>query len=222
MNCDDIDRQMEAMLDGALDQQAERSIKTHLSFCPTCQSKWEQLKGLRSLLQKTTTSAPSEALESRVMSAFHRKHASERSVGTRWSISSLLPGQAKPVFAVLLIAMMIAALTGAFILGRVTAKPLVMIPPAAPSKDGTSPQGSRAPVGPEPLVGGGLRRPITATPSASFRRIPTKAQRQARNLIESFSSVSKAGATYSTTTALPGFEPATGASARVIKGDEQQ
>lgn len=227
MNCDDIDRQMDAMLDGALDQQAEYEIKAHLSFCPTCQSKWEQRTGLRSLLQKVSTSAPSESLESRVMSAFYKKHASATSFWTKWSLLPLLTGPAKPVFAMILIAVMMAALAGAFILGRVTATQIVVTAPptltaSSPSAPPSTPSESGVERRERAQFRTGAERNRSRQPVHRTAVGKSGARRSTANPLESFATVSPSGTNYSTKASLDGFEPFRDAKARVVKGEEQR
>ena len=227
MNCVDIDRQMDAMLDSALDQQAVHKIRAHLSCCPRCQSKWEQLQGLRPLLQTVAISAPSESLERRVMSAFYKRHASGTSARVKWRALLLPPGIPKPVFAVILLAVMMAALMGAFVLGRVTATQIVV--PAQPTLTATWPGAL-----PSTPRDSGVERPK----SAQFRtgaernrsRQPvyrTAARESAprtstANPLESFATVSPSGTNYSTKASLDGFEPLRGTKVRVVKGVDQR
>lgn len=227
MNCVDIDNQMDALLDGALDRQAEPEIKAHLSFCPTCQSKWEQRTGLRSLLQKVATSAPSESLESRVMSAYYKKHASGTFVRVKWRALLLPLSISKPAFAMILLAVMMAALMGAFVLGRVTATQIVM--PALPTLTVSS---ASAPPSKTPESGvarreralfrtGALRnrsrRPVHRTAN-----VESVARTSRVNPFESFATVSPSGTNYSTRASLDGFEPLKDAKVRVVKGEEQR
>jgi hypothetical protein len=227
MNCDDIDRQLDAMLDGGLDQQAEREIKAHLSFCPTCQSKWGQLKELKSLLQTVATSVPSGSLESRVMSAFYKKHASETSVRVKWRALLSPLNIPKPVFAMISVAVMMAALAGAFVLGRVTATQIVMTavptltasaahaPPPETPESGVDPR-ERAPFR-KGALRNRSRRPVHRTAKVeSVARTPTM------NPFESFTSVSSLGTSYSTRASLDGFEPVKNTKVRVVKGEEKR
>lgn len=227
MNCDDLDTRLDSMLDGSLDQATERTIRAHLSFCPTCESKWEQLEGLRSLLRNVATRTPSDSLESRVMSAFRNKHSSGTSVGPRWSLLSLLRGPAKPVFATILIAVITAGLVGAFILGRVTATQIVM--PALPALAVSSPSVPSSEI-PESRVAHRERALVRTMatrkrPRQSVDRIATVVsipRTSTVNPFESFATVSLSGANYSTRASLDGFEPLRDTKARVVKGEEQR
>jgi anti-sigma factor RsiW len=225
MSCNDIDRQLDSMLDGALDQETERTVKAHLSFCPICESKWERLEGLRSLLRNVATSAPSASLESRVMSAFYNKHSSATSGWTRLSLLSFLRDPAKPLFATILVGVVVAALAGAFLLGRVTATQIVM--PALPALTVSLPN---APPSKTPESG------VARRESASFRTVAARsrsrqpvhrtanvdsmARTSTMNPFESFTTVSSSGTNYSTTAQLDGFEPLKDTKVRVVKGEE--
>lgn len=225
MKCDDIDRQLDSMLDGALDQETERTVKAHLSFCPICESKWERLDGLRSLLRNVNTLAPSESLEPRVMSAFYNKHSSETLGTTRWSLLSFLRGPAKPVFATILVAAVMAALAGAFILGRVTATQIVM--PALPALTVSSPSAPPSKT-PESGVARRERAPFRTVAARNRSRQPVQrtanvdsvARTSTMNPFESFTTVSSSGTNYSTRARLDGFEPLKDTKVRVVKGEE--
>lgn len=227
MNCADIDNQMDAMVDGGLDQQAERKFVAHLAGCPTCQSKWEQLQGLRPLLQRVAVSAPSASLEGRVMSAFYKRHAARTSVGANWR--ALLSGRSfsRPAFTMIMAAVIVAAVTGAFVLGRVTAPQIVV--PAPPALTASLP-GLPPSTPPESRVERQLsaefrpgaerhrtRHPVRRTAAGkSGVRTPTA------NPIESFATVSPSGTSYSTKASLAGFEPLRDTKVRVVKGEEQR
>jgi hypothetical protein len=218
MSCDDIDKQIDAMLD----ERAERRIRAHLSLCPKCETQWEQIKALRPMLQTVAALEPSDALESRVMAAFDEKHLSTTSGGNQWRLVSSLPGRLRPILAMSLLAVFMAALVGAFVLGRITAPPLVItLPPAVELIDGPSAGTTTGPVPQGKMVAGTLIH-IKARTLPSPRKNLAGTKSQAAGLIKSFSSSSEAGANYSTTTSLPGFEPAPDASVRVIKGEEKR
>lgn len=230
MNCDDINKQLNLMLDDALDQKTELAIKAHLSFCPTCKSQWEQLNGLRSLLQRVDTSAPTKFLESRVMSAFYKKHASGKPVRTTWSFFPLLLGTSKPVFTMsvmaVMTAVMMAALAVAFALGRLTATEIVVAAqptftassanplPSTPPESGVE-RWERAPFQVRAMRICS-RRPAIRTNAESIPRKPSVAP------IESFTSVSPQGTSYSTRASLHGFEPMKNTKVRVIRGEEEK
>jgi hypothetical protein len=224
MYCDDIDKQMDLMLDNALDPDDERTIRGHLSFCSACQVKWERLIDLRSLLKIVSATAPSESLETRVMLAYYQKHSPGKSDGVPRSAFLVPLNIPKPVFAMLLLILMMTALVGAFVLGRMTA--ITIIVPAQPTLTASSPVAPPS----TPPDSGVKRRQSAPLQTGAVRsrsrrpdpRTPAVARRSPANALESFASISPAGTNYSTRTLLDGFEPLKETKIRVVRGEEQR
>ena len=51
MNCKEIEKNLEAFLDGESPRQIKKEIKAHLKVCPHCRESWREAKELRKLLR---------------------------------------------------------------------------------------------------------------------------------------------------------------------------
>jgi hypothetical protein len=227
MNCKEAQQNLEPALDGAIDVAAQRRLHEHVSNCVPCKEKLAQLEGVRELLRESTSTAPSESLDARVMGSFRRHHADEKESGAgmnRWRDLFLRSLRVPvPIAAMLLIAM-VAMVLMAYRTGRQNAQYVVVNPPtrAEPSaaEDVTVKVDKTGQVNEKPL------------PPAIATIVPASTRRNRRNRslvgvknelteqpIKSSTVVSSDNTSYSTIAVLKGFEPLPIATARIIKGE---
>ncbi len=74
MNCQEVRLRLEAFHDRAADAELSSRIEEHLEDCLSCDGALMQLRGLRTLLLKSSIPAPSAALARGLMEAFYREH----------------------------------------------------------------------------------------------------------------------------------------------------
>lgn len=227
MKCVDVNNHIDAMLDGALDHEAEFQFKAHLSVCPECTSKYDQFQGLRSLLQRVVISRPPEPLKRRIMSSFEKKHVSNRAVRTNRRAFWLPLNISQPAFAMSLVAVILAALFGAFVLGRVTAPQVVLSLPqtstissaTVPASKSNDPTVASVEPGRLPTVRGRRRSRQLIHRRANVQVVASKGTQQP---LESLTTVSSSGTNYLTMASLDGFEPLKDTKMRIVKGEEQR
>ena len=116
MNCIETKKNIEALLDGELDDAQKDAVEHHLWICSACRELREQTRSLSSLLQMGSIALPSDELDKRVLRSFQKHRA------PNWSWRRAIVGAfviPKPAFA----AVLIAALAGfwlAFQIGKIS------------------------------------------------------------------------------------------------------
>lgn len=221
MNCAEVKEQFETAFDGALAPELEKGLMLHVRGCSSCQTAWDAMQSLRSMLRASTISAPSHALDHRVMEAFNRAHREEaRAWWHRFVFGTIaLP---KPAFALALIAFA-SLLALALYVGRLTATPIQVTTRLANTAEAAAPLSQRIIYVPVEAA----RSPQTISSTASSRprtprrTIPTGTVAQkpsATRPLENLLMVSSSGTDYATKATLRDFQPLEAASVRVIKG----
>ena len=227
MNCTEARQNLEPALDGALDEAALRSVQAHVTTCAQCGEKLERLEAVRALLREAPSTAPSESLDARVLSSFHKHHANRSSGQTAVTrLRDFLLGSLHvpvPVLAMLLIAVFGIVLL-AYRTGKQNAQHIVI---------------NRVPFDSERVEVNGARDEIKKTavvdqtvpapsspPIATTRyrknRVPAAIKnRVAKQSVESSTIITSTSTTYSTLADLKGFEPLPIATARIIKGEQR-
>ncbi len=227
MNCKEAQQNLEAALDGAIDVAAQRRLHEHVSTCVSCKERLAQIEGVRSLLRESTSTAPSESLDARVMRSFRRHHApgtESRAGVNRWR--DLFLGSLRvpvPIVAMLLIAM-VAMVLMAYRTGKQNAQYVVVNSPApaepSPAGNATVHVDRPGQVHEKPMP------PAIATivPVSTTRNRRNRSSARVKNVpteqpIKSSTVVSSDNTSYSTIAVLKGFEPLPLATARIIKGE---
>ncbi len=227
MNCKEAQQNLEPALDGAIDVAAQQRLHEHLSTCVSCKEKLAQLEGVRALLRESTSTAPLESLDERVMGSFRRHHASEkesRAGVNRWR--DLFLGSLRvpvPIVAMLLIAM-VATVLMAYRTGKQNAQYVVVNSPAraesSPAADATVNVDETKRINEKPMapaiariVQGATSRNRRNRSSLAVKNEPTEKP------IKSSTVVGADNTSYSTIAVLKGFEPLPIATARIIKGE---
>lgn len=126
MNCVETKNNIEALLDGELDDIARDEIEHHLWICPACLELKERMTTFSSLLQMSDIPAPSAQLDKRVMESFKTHNASE-SLWQRWVFGGFIVP--KPIFASLLL-LMLGSTWLAFQMGKISSTEILMTAPS--------------------------------------------------------------------------------------------
>lgn len=139
MNCIETKENIEALLDGELDDAQKDAVEHHLWICDDCRDLREQRMSLAGLLQQVSLAAlPPAALDRRVMRSFQNHHAPKRAWWRQMLFGSL--AVPKPAFALLLI-LASAGFWAAFRLGKMSspATPAEKLPSIAVNESPTLP-----------------------------------------------------------------------------------
>jgi anti-sigma factor RsiW len=85
MNCGEVNRFLDAYLDGELDAQQEHRLERHLGLCPSCQSLAQERQEFASffMTDPVAYSAPPQ-LKARILATVHRKQARQRFASSCW------------------------------------------------------------------------------------------------------------------------------------------
>jgi hypothetical protein len=223
MNCAEVKQHFEAAFDQALTPELERALRLHMGACPSCQSAWDELQILRSVLQSSSIAAPSSSLDARVMSAFHQAHHEPAPAWWRRFVFGTI-SLPRPAFALAVMAFVLLLVLALYI-GRLTATPILLttLPPAAAVASPPTPQQFvyvpvRAERNARTIAPPSIRRtPATRSTSSPAAPLSTGEPRQ----LENFTVVTDTGTNYATKATLKGFEPVETASVRIIKGREE-
>lgn len=223
MNCTEVRRDLEALLDNALDEPGRHSIELHLASCHSCRSRLDHLRSLERVLRENGAINVPASLDRRVLSSFNARHALRETGASRWRNVFLrsfrIPA---PVFGLFLLTA-VGAVAVSYWIGKQNATPTVVVAPPAqaqvenPIARGTPVDHQASRHEPE------QRQTTVATfrrtaPSPS-KRMPLSAQAKAGNQsLRSSTTINANSATYSTVASLKGFEPLPTATARIIKG----
>jgi hypothetical protein len=224
MNCQEINSQLGALLDKALEQAQAATVRRHLAHCAWCQDELERLRALKTALQSIEPPMASARLDERVMATFRLHHRQGRAIsevsGWRaWLFNSFVPP--KPALALigaLLVGTAALAYKAGEIMGMRLTPPALVYNQAAPAQPAI--ESMRVVYIKTP---GGCPRP-NSRPGATLARTgpvkPAGAQ-AAVSLIETRTYASDAGVDYAASAALENFEPVKDAGVRVIKGGNQ-
>ncbi|HEX8286920.1 MAG TPA: anti-sigma factor [Pyrinomonadaceae bacterium] len=131
MNCVETKNNIEALLDGELDDITKDAVEHHLWICPACLKWKERMASFSSLLQTSNIPAPSPLLDERVMKSFEIRNASE-SFWHRVVFGKL--AVPKPVFAALLL-LMLCSIWLAFQAGKINSTEVSMTAPSIVSNE---------------------------------------------------------------------------------------
>lgn len=216
MNCTETRKNIEALLDGELDDAQKDAIEHHLWMCPPCLELRERAANLSKLLLSSASAAAPAALDRRVMQSFER-HRAKKSSWRRALVGGLMIP--KPIFAALLIATT-AALWLAFQVGKISSSKVSMSAPEIVVNGLPPPETKIQTVTVEvPVV---REKIVTRTVYVRERKsIQTKKSESVDVLRRSDSplySSTVAENNYLTDVSLKGFEPAAEIGAKIIKG----
>jgi hypothetical protein len=226
MNCQELNRQLGALLDQELEPAQASMALRHLRHCMDCQDELEKIRALKTALQSVESPDVSAQLDERVMSAFlqERRQGSvvNKAHGWRaWIFNSF--AIQKPALA-LIGALLVVTAALAYKAGEISGARLQIITPPAPVYG----QHAQPPAIESVRVvyvktSGGCSRPNSG-PSAIHAQKgsvrPTGAQ-AAASQFETQTYASEAGIDYTTRATLENFEPVKDAGVRVIKGGNQ-
>ena len=81
MNCIDTKKNIEALIDGELDDVLKDAVENHLLICRACCETKEEMILLSSILHTASPAPPSNELDAQVMKSFQKHHAASMS---RW------------------------------------------------------------------------------------------------------------------------------------------
>jgi Putative zinc-finger len=217
MNCTEVRRDLEALLDNAVDEPGRHSIELHLASCHSCRSRLDHLRSLERVLRDNCTINVPASLDRRVLSSFNARHALPETGASGWRKVFLrsfrIPA---PVFGLFLLTA-VGAVAVSYSIGKQNATSIVVVAPPAqvenPIDRGTPVDHQASRREPE------QRQPTVTTFRRTARRIPISAQAKASSQpLRSSTTINANSATYSTVASLQGFEPLTAATARIIKG----
>ena len=223
MNCEEINKQLGDVLDGAVDPEMETVVMRHISTCSSCQNEWERIRAVRSILRATEAPMPPASLDARVMGAFYKTRIGRSEAPGNWW-QRLVFGSIripKPAFALIVVAFA-SALALALQMGRTKQTPLVVTVPTPMTVE------VPAPAPPPQIVYvpiESVRSAQDAAPRAPKRQLVARATKARRPLmqtpespLENTTVVTVSGTNYSTKATLKDFEPITNATVRVMKG----
>jgi len=226
MNCQEINGQLGALLDQALEPPQATTVQRHLTHCVECQIELARLRALRTALQSVEPPLASASLDERVLAAFRRRHERTHVTGKAggwraWFFGSLsLPKPALALMGVLLVATAALAYKAGEIMGMRLPEiksPVWVYNQTAPPK----------------TIGEPVRSFYVTTPGKCARsNFPQRSfaqtnlakaadARPATLQFETRAYASEAGIDYTTNAALENFEPVKDPSVRVIKGGNQ-
>lgn len=123
MNCIEIEKQIDSLIDSDIYSVIEEEIKNHLKECLICEQKYEKLFAVNRVLSSAASVPNSKNFDARVMNAFRHYHSkkpeTKETIGwiTRLTGFAVLPKIATAVPALLFI---VTAVT-AFQIGRISA-----------------------------------------------------------------------------------------------------
>lgn len=226
MNCQEINSQLGALLDRALEPAEATIVKRHLRHCVECQDELERLRALKAALQSVESPIASARLDESVMAAFRLQHGQARAMSevsgwrARLFNSFAIP---KPALA-LICALLVGTAALAYKAGEIRGARLQVITPPAPVYG----QYAQPPAIESVRVvyvktSGGCSRPNSgpsAIPAQAGLAKPAGAQAAVLRL-ETQTYASEAGIDYTTSAAFDNFEPVKDASVRIIKGGNQ-
>ena len=131
MNCVETKNNIEALLDGELDDIARDEIEHHLWICPACLELKERMSAFSSLLQVSDFPLPSVRLDERVMESFKTHNASVTFRHRLFFDRFILP---KPIFAAVLL-LMLGSSWLAFQVGKISSTEILMTTPSIVSNE---------------------------------------------------------------------------------------
>ena len=217
MNCIETKKNIEALLDGELENAQKGAVENHLWICPNCRDSREQMLSLSSLLQVNRISPPSMELDKRLMNSFRNHHESSKSRWHRLIFGAfVIP---KPALAGLLI-LALAGFWLAFQIGKINSSAVSINPPPVFENPMQSPSETKVQtvVVEVPVI---REKIITRTVFVREQKInksekikPSTDVKQ-NNLPLFSSTVAQNG--YFTDVSLEGFEPSAEISAKIIK-----
>ncbi|MDQ6786334.1 MAG: zf-HC2 domain-containing protein [Acidobacteriota bacterium] len=218
MNCIETKKNIEALLDGELEDEIKDAVEHHLWICAPCRGLREETASLSGLLQTSRIDLPSAELDRRVMKSFKNHRASS------WSWRRVVFGAfviPKPVFATLLILAM-AGLWLSFQVGKISSTTISMmspsvntneIPVSMPAETKTQTVLVEVPVIKEKIV----TRTVYVRDEKNNKneKIKSSADSRQSNLPLYGSTVAENG--FFTDVSLKGFQPSAEIHARIIK-----
>lgn len=219
MNCIETKNNIEALLDGELDDDLKDTVEHHLWICPACCELKEQMRSVSNFMQMSRIIPPSAELDKRIMKSFQNHHASNSSWRRIIFGAFVVP---KPIFAALLI-LATAGFWLAFQIGKINSttvsitSPSIIsneIPIQTPAETRVQTVVVEVPVIKEKIV----TRTIYVRDSKNIKNEKGKSSADSRqnNLPLYSSSVTDNG--YFTDVSLKGFQPSAEISAKIIKG----
>jgi anti-sigma factor RsiW len=227
MNCQEINIQLGALLDQALEPAQATKVRRHLRYCVECQDELERLRALKATLHGVESPMASARLDERVMAAFQLHHRRARAISkvSGWrawlSDSFMIP---KPALA-LMCALLVGTAALAYKAGEIMGLRLPVSTPTALVIDQSAPQ--RQAVEPVRVIHiktpGRCSRPHSG-PSAIHAQNESVRPAGAQAAVSQFETqtyASEAGIDYTTRATLENFEPVKDAGVRVIKGENQ-
>jgi hypothetical protein len=224
MNCQEINSQLGALLDKALEPAQATTVRRHLGHCAECQNELERLRALKTALQSIEPPMASSRLDERVMAAFRLHHQPWRAIsevsGWRaWLFNSFAPP--KPALA-LIGALLVGTAALAYKAGEIMGMRLT--PPAVVYNQAAPPQPAIESMGVIYIkTPGGRPRPNSqpGAPLAQTEPVKPAGAQAAVSQIETRTYASDTGIDYATSATLENFEPVKDAGVRVIKGGNQ-
>lgn len=218
MNCTETQKNIEALLDGELDDAQRDVVEHHLWMCPPCLELRERTASLSKLLRAAEAAAAPAALDRWVMRSFEEQHRAKKSSRRRAFFDGLrVP---KPIFAAFLMAAAAAALWLAFQIGKISASSVSMTAPEivvnqiAPPEPKTRTVAVEVPIIREKIV---TRTVYVRARKSVETEKSTSLDRLRRNDSPLYSST-VAENNYLTDVNLQGFEPSAEIGAKIIKG----
>lgn len=89
MRCKKAESLLSAYLDAELAGQSQDALKQHLSGCPACRTKLEELRADHALLKSVPPPEPSVYLVTRAMAEIRAGHAQRQHLGLRRALSTV-------------------------------------------------------------------------------------------------------------------------------------
>lgn len=218
MNCTETRKNIEALLDGELDDRQKDAVEHHLWTCPPCLKLREQTASLSKLLQTAEIAVPSAELDRRLMQSFQQHQAKKSSWQRAFFGGLMIP---KPIFAAFLISAT-AALWLAFQIGKISSStvsmnaPEIIVNQISPTETEIQTVTVEVPVVREKIV----RRTVYVSERKNNQTEKKKSKSLnilRRNDSPLYSST-VAENSYLTDVSLQGFEPSAEIGAKIIKG----